>query len=93
MEIAIIFALVTVPANIFLIWYSKRRYRKAKTDGSSNLKNDSYSYSKGNLNTPDVMQLKQSAAAELSISVEKLDRMSAEEITQLAMKKNMINPG
>ncbi len=93
MKIAIVFAVVSVAANIFLIWYAKRKYHKAKADESSNLKDGSNAYSYGYLNTPEVKQLKQSAAAELSISIEELDRRSAEEVTQLAKEQELINTG
>lgn len=80
MKIAFIFAVLAVAANLFFIWYAKRKGLKTKTNA----------YSQGYLNTPEVKQLKQSAAAELNISVEELDRLSAEEIKQLAKKKELI---
>ena len=42
------------------------------------------------LNSSKANPLKQSAAAELGITVEKLDRMPVEEIKQLAQKKGLI---
>ncbi len=87
MKIALVLAVVTVAANIFFIRYAKRKYHRAKADETSNLNNGSYAYSKGYLNTPEVKRLKQSAATELSISVEELDRMSAEEVSQLAKEQ------
>jgi hypothetical protein len=42
------------------------------------------------LNSSKAKPLKQSAAAELGITVEKLDRMPVEEIKQLAEKKGLI---
>ena len=93
MKIALISAVVAVAANILLIWYAKSKYHKAKADESSNSNNDSNAYSYGYLNTPESKRLRQSAAAELSISVEELDRMSAEEVTQLAKEHELINTG
>ena len=90
MKIAFIFAVLAVAANLFFIWYAKRKGLKTKSDESSNHKDGSYAYSQGYLNTPEVKQLKQSAAAELNISVEELNRLSAEKIKQLAKKKELI---
>ena len=45
------------------------------------------------MNTPEASQLRQSAATELNISVEELDRMSAEEVKQLAKEQKLINTG
>ncbi len=90
MKIALIFAVVAVIANLFFIRYVKKN-NKTKADESNNLHNESHAFSKGYLNTPKVKQLKKSAAAELSISVEELDLMSDKEIKQLAKKQGLIN--
>ena len=55
------------------------------------LKNGSYAFSKGYLNTPELKKLRKSAAAELDLSVEELDRMLAKEIKQLAKEQKLIN--
>ena len=93
MKIALVLGIVAVITNIFLVLYAKRINHKAKADELSNPKDDyninSYEY----LNTPEVKRLRRSAAAELSISVEELDRMSAKEVTQLAKDQELINTG
>ena len=93
MKIALIFAIVAVAANTFLIWYLKRKFHKAEKDESSNQNESSSAFSAGYLNTPEAKRLRQSAAAELSISVEELDRMSVEQVTHLAKEQEVINPG
>ena len=91
MKIVFIFAAVAVAANIFFIWYAKRKsHHKTKADESSHLKEGSMAYSKEFLDSEEGKALKQSAAAELSISIEELDRMSVEEIIQLAKEKDLI---
>ena len=82
MKIAVVLAVLAVAANIVYIWYSKKNNR-AKTDESSN--------SKGYLNAAEVRQLRKSAAAELGLSIEELDRMLAKEIKQLAKEQKLIN--
>ena len=81
---------VTVVANLFFIWYAKTRGNKTKANNSSNLKDSSDVNSEGFLNSDERKQLKESAAAELNISVEELEDMSYEQITQLAEKKNLL---
>ena len=93
MKIALIFGVVAVAANVLLVMYVKRKYQKSKAYKLSNLENGSNAFSAGYLNTPDVKRLRQSAAAELGISVEDLDSMSVEGIKQLANEKEVINPG
>jgi hypothetical protein len=90
MKIALILAAVAVVTNVFLILYIKRRGHKSKAEESSNLKIGSDANSQVFLNSVDGDLLKHSAAAELNISIEELDRMSVEEITQLANKKQLI---
>ena len=93
MKIALILAVAAVAANSFLIWYLKRKFHNADTDEPSNKNEGSNAFSPGYLNTPEVKRLRQSAAAELGISVEELDSMSVDEITQLANEKEVTNPG
>jgi hypothetical protein len=90
MEIAIVLAVVAVAANIVFIWYAKKS-NKAKTDESSNPDSGLHAFSKGYLNTPEVKQLRKSAAAELGLSVQELDRMLAKEIKQIAKEQELIN--
>ena len=54
-------------------------------------KNESYVFLKGYLNTPERKQLRKSVAAELGLSIEELDGMSAKEIKQLANERGLIN--
>ena len=93
MKVALIFAVVAVAANVVLIWYAKKKYRKANTNKSSDLKNTTCAFSYGYLNTPEAKRLKQAVAVELGISVEELDRMSAEDFRRLAKEKELINTG
>ena len=90
--VALTVVAITVTANIVLKWYSKKS-RQAKTAESSNPKNGSYAFSKGYLNTPQVSQLRKSAAAELGLSIEELDRMLAKEMKQMAKGQELINSG
>jgi hypothetical protein len=93
MKIALIFGVVAVAANVLLVMYVKKKYQKSKADGLSGLENDPNVFSAGYLNTPELKRLRQSAAAELGISVEELDSMSIERITQLANEKKVTNSG
>ena len=90
MKIAVVLAVLAAAANIFFIWYAKKS-NKAMTDESSNPDNGSYLFSKGYLNTPEVKQLRKSAAAELGLSVEELDRMLVKEIKQLSKEQELIS--
>ena len=87
----LILGVVVVVLNLFL-WSSKRQARKAKADESSykGKKEDSNTRSIEFLDNPEVAPLKQSAAAELGISIEQLNRLSVEEIEDLAAKKGLI---
>jgi len=90
--ILLILGVVIVALNLFL-WYSKRLARKAKADESSGHKGkaeDSAAHSIQFLDNPELAPLKQSAAAELGISIEQLDRLSVEEIEALATEKGLI---
>ena len=93
MKIALIFGVIAVAANVLLVMYVKRKYQKSKAHELSNLENGSNAFAAGYLNTPEIMRLRQSAAAELGISIEELDSMSVEGITQLANEKKVTNPG
>jgi FtsZ-interacting cell division protein ZipA len=84
---------VAVVALNLLLWYSKRRAAKTEADKPTNRKdktNAPLADSNEFLNSSKAKPLKQSAAAELGISVEQLDRMPVEEIKELAAKKGLI---
>ncbi len=90
--ILLMLGVVIVALNLFL-WYSKRQARKTKADESSSHKgkaDGSGAHSIEFLDNPEVAPLKQSAAAELGISIEELDRLSVEEIEELASEKGLI---
>jgi hypothetical protein len=80
--ILLILGVAVIALNVFL-WYSKRQTGKNKSDGSD-------ARSIEFLNSPEAEPLKQSAAAELGISIEQLDRLSVEEIEELATEKGLI---
>jgi hypothetical protein len=89
----VILGVVVVALNVFL-WYWKKRSSAAGKGKSPNniMKSDaSKTDSADFLNTPAADKLKQAAAAELGIPVEKLNRMSVEEIAHLAAEKGLIN--
>ena len=90
MKIVFILAAVAVITNLFFILYVKRKGHKPKAEDSSNYKDGSDANSQECLNSVEGELLKHSAAAELNMSVQELDRMSVEEITQLAKKKQLI---
>ena len=93
MKIALVLGILAVIANIFLVLYAKRINHKANAGEISNPKDDYTINSYEHLNTATVKRLRRSAAAELSISVEELGRMSAKEVTQLAKDQDLINTG
>lgn len=84
---------VAVVALNLLLWYTKRKSGKKKAGEPANRK-DKLDAPLANsidiLNSPKVKPLKQSAASELGISIEQLDRMSVNEIERLAAKKGLI---
>ena len=83
---------VVVALNLWR-WYSKRKGGKTEADEPGNQKDKldaPFANSNDFLNSSKAKPLKQSAAAELGITVEKLDRMPVEEIKQLAEKKGLI---
>ena len=89
----LILGIVVVALNVFL-WYSKKHGSAAGNGKPTDTeKNSSASYTDSDdfLNTPKADELKQAAAAELGIPVEKLNRMSVEEIAHLAAEKGLIN--
>lgn len=88
----LILGIVVVALNVFL-WYSKKRSGAEGNDGSKNNTNKTDGINTDSsdfLNSPEADGLKQAAAAELGIPVEKLNRMSAEEIADLAAEKGLI---
>jgi hypothetical protein len=88
----LILGVVVVALNLFL-WYSKKQTDKTKTDESSSPRDQSGSLddpSEEFLNKPEAAPLKQSAAAELGITIEQLDRLSADEIEELATEKGLL---
>ena len=90
MKITLVLAIVAVLANISFRWYEKK-CNKTKSDESSNLKNGSFAFPKGYLNTPEVKQLRKSTAAELDLSIAELDRMLYKEFKQMAKEKGLIH--
>ncbi len=90
--ILLVLGAAVIALNVFL-WYSKRQAGKAKTYESPDHKNKSGRSDARSiefLNSPEAEPLKQSAAAELGISIEQLDRLSVEEIEDLATEKGLI---
>jgi FtsZ-interacting cell division protein ZipA len=93
MKMLLIIVGVVVVALNLLLWYSKRKDGKTEADEPTNHKDklDAPSANSNDfLNSSKAKPLKQSAAAELGISVEQLDRMRFEEIKQLAENKGLI---
>ena len=82
MEIAIVLAVVAVAANILLIRYIKKNNR-GNPGVSSDPDNESGFFSKGYLNTPEVKKLRESAAAELGVSMKELDHILAKELEKI----------
>ena len=88
----LILGLVVVALNIFL-WYSKKHGDAAKANQASDSKSESEisdTAADESFNSQAANALKKSAAAELGISIEQLNRMSAEEIESLASEKGLI---
>lgn len=82
----LILGIVVVALNV-LLWYSKKHSSTAGKEKSPASKADSDDF----LNSPEADELKQAAAAELGIPVEKLNHMSADEIAHLAVEKGLLN--
>ena len=90
MKVVFILAVAAVAANLFFIWYAKRKGHASKSDKSSLPENNSGSDSQEFLDSEEGKALKQSAADELCISVEELECMSVDEIKQLAKEKELL---
>jgi hypothetical protein len=93
MKILLITLGVAVVALNLFLWHLKRKGRKAEANKAANHKDPSdalFANSNKSLNSSQAQPLKQSAAAELGISVKQLDRMSVQEIKQLATEKGLI---
>jgi hypothetical protein len=89
----IVLGMVVVSLNVFL-WYWKKYSGAAgsgKSPSNEKKSGDSRTDSTDFSNTMEADELKQAAAAELGIPVEKLNRMSVEEIAHLAAEKGLIN--
>ena len=86
MEIAVILAVVVVAANIVLIRYIKKNH-PGHPGVSSDLDSESHVFSKGYLNTPEVKKLKESAAAQLGVSMKELDQILAKELEKIGSEK------
>ena len=89
----LLLGIVVVALNVFL-WYWKKQ--SSATDNDTSPADDkkpvaSETDSDNFLDTPEADKLKQAAAAELGIPVEKLNRMPVEEIARLAAEKGLIN--
>ena len=82
----LILGIVVVALNVYL-WYSKKQSAATGNDTISAPQTDSADF----LNSPEADKLKQAAATELGIPVEKLNRMTVEEIADLAAEKKLIN--
>ena len=91
MEIAVILAVVAVAANILLIRHIKKRNPGAP-GAPADPDNESGVFSKGYLNTPEVRKLKESAAAELGVSMKEIDRIIAKEIEKIGGGKETTDP-
>jgi len=89
MKIALILAAVAVVTNLFFILYVKRKHHKTTVEAPSSRKEIVKTDSKRFFNSVEGELLKHSAADELDISIEELDCMSVEEITQMAQKKQL----
>lgn len=89
----LILGIVVIALNVFL-WYSKKHSAAAGKNKSPDNKEESKAPKTGStdfINSPEADELRQAAAAELGIPVEKLNRMSAGEIAQLAAEKGLID--
>ena len=86
MEIAIILGIAAAAANMFLFWYAKK-YHKQGADESANPSSENYCNANEFITTPRAAQLRNSAASELGLSVEELDRMLAKEMQRLHQER------
>ncbi len=90
LKITFILGAIAVAANVLFLWYAKKRRHNTKADKSPSRKKGFDVASQGFLNSEEGKILKQSAAAELGISVKELDHMTTEEITELAKINEVI---
>ena len=90
LKIIIILGALALGANALFIWYVKRKNPKESFRKSSINTIDLDAYPQGFLRSKERRKLKQSAAAELGISVEELDNMTVEEIMELAKINEVI---
>ncbi len=90
LKIGFIFGVFAVAANVFFIWYAKKSSRYRKANQTKAIVDASRIDPKGFLDSEEGLKLKQSAATELGISVEELDRLSIDEITDLAKINELI---
>ncbi|MGD8470003.1 MAG: hypothetical protein PVF78_05190 [Desulfobacterales bacterium] len=90
----LILGVAAVALNL-LLWHSKRQAGKKKAAESSRHKDKAGASAAPSIevsNNSEIEPLKQSAAAELGISIEQLDRLSVEEIEKIAAEKGLIKP-
>ena len=83
---------VAVALGLFIL-DSRKKGRKTETAKSKNHKDkaDRRNFHASELlDSPEAKLLKQSAAVELGVSLEQLDRMSVEEIRQMATDRGLI---
>jgi cytoskeletal protein RodZ len=95
MKLLLLILGVAVVALNLLLWYSKRQAAKTKARESSRHKDKagaSAARSVETSNNSEIEPLKESAAAELGISIEQLDHLSVEEIEKIAVEKGLIKP-
>jgi FtsZ-interacting cell division protein ZipA len=88
----LILGAVAVALGLFL-WDSRKKGSKTETGKSKNHNDKSgrpNSQSSELFKSPEAKRLKQSAATELGISVEQLERMSLEEIVKMATDRELI---
>lgn len=91
-NLLLILGAAAVAVGLFL-WDSRKRGGKLEADKSTKHKDKSdraNSKSSELFNSPEAKRLKQAAAAELGISTEQLERMSVEEIKQMATDLGLI---
>ena len=95
MKIVIILGILAAAANILLIWYAKK-YHKSESlvsDEYGEPKSESPAFFNVFVNNPTVELIRKSAAAELGMPLEELDRVLAKEMKQLSREQDVINIG
>jgi len=93
MKLLLIILGVAAIALNAVLWYAKKQAHPIKADKSSKHQNESDGSHAGLQdfeNNSKIKSLKESAAAELGITVDQLESMSAEEIKDLATEKKLI---